>query len=90
MVYWLLDFCIFESMGKVNHRKKLIDKIKNIDDEEVIDEIYRFLEISFDDTVYQLNDEQRKEIEQARAEIKAGKGISSEEVNKEIDEWLKK
>ncbi|MEX0810882.1 MAG: hypothetical protein WD048_01615 [Chitinophagales bacterium] len=77
-------------MGKVNHRKKLIDKIKNIDDEEVIDEIYRFLEISFDDTVYQLNDEQRKEIEQARAEIKAGKGISSEEVNKEIDEWLKK
>lgn len=77
-------------MGKVKHRNKLIDRIKEIDDQNVIDEIHRLLNIEFDDNIYELNADQKKEIEQARSEIQSGKGISSEKLNKEIDEWLGK
>ena len=77
-------------MGKVNQREELIKKIRNIEDKNVIDEIYRLLEIDFDDKVYKLSDAQQNEINEARAEFKRGEGISSQDVNKEMDEWLKK
>ncbi len=77
-------------MEKVKHREELLRRIKNIEDKDVIDEIYRLLEIDFDDSIYQLNEAQQREIEQARQEIKRGEGIPSEQLNKEIDEWLKK
>lgn len=35
-----------------------------------------------------LTNDQKKEIDQAREEINRDEGISSEEVDKEIDEWL--
>jgi hypothetical protein len=46
--------------------------------------------MNFDDSIYQLNEIQKKEINQARQEIKRGEGIPSEKLNKDIDEWLKK
>ncbi|MDZ7720619.1 MAG: hypothetical protein U5K72_17515 [Balneolaceae bacterium] len=77
-------------MENLKHREELIRRIKNIEDKDVLDEIYRLLDIDLDESVYELNELQKYEIEQARKELKNGKGIPSNQVNKEIDEWLKK
>lgn len=76
-------------MIKNEQRNELIKKIKNIQDPKVIEEIYRLLEINVGESVYKLSDEQKKEIAQARDEINRGEGITSEQVDKEFDEWLK-
>ena len=76
-------------MDKVKHRKELLERIMLIEDKDVLDEIYRLLHMNFDDPIYQLNEIQKKEIDQARQEIKRGEGIPSEKLNKDIDEWLK-
>jgi hypothetical protein len=69
-------------------RNELIERIKNIQDPKVIEEIYRLLEINLDESVFKLTPEQKKAIDQARDEINRGEGVSSEQVDKEFDEWL--
>jgi hypothetical protein len=75
-------------MTASQQRDDLIERIKSIQDPRVIEEIYRLLDISFEESVYMLTDEQRKDISQAREEISRGEGISSEQVDKEFDAWL--
>ena len=70
-------------------KNELIEKIKNIQDPEVIEELQRLLDMNVEPPVYKLTDDQKKEIDQARGEIRRNEGISSEEMDKEIDEWLK-
>lgn len=77
-------------MGNEQHLEALINRIRNIDDQNVLEEIHRLLDIDIDDTVYPLNREQESEIDQARKEIARGEGIPSNEIEKEFDEWLNK
>ncbi|MBD3631332.1 hypothetical protein [Cyclobacterium sp.] len=72
------------------HKNRLIEKIKSIDDKHIIDEIYRLLEVEFDDTVYLTNEKQKAEIAEARNQIENGEGNDSEEVFKKARKWLKK
>lgn len=69
-------------------RKKLIEKIKRVNDKHIIDEVYRLLNIDFDDTVYETNNDQKKAIKEAREQIKSGHTLSDKEVNKQISKWL--
>lgn len=71
------------------HRDKLIEAIKSIDDQTIIDEIYRLLKVEFDDTIYQTNEEQKDRIAKGWQEIVNGEGIESEEVFKKFREWPK-
>ena len=75
---------------KEKDRSRLINKIKTIKDKNVLDEIYRLLEIDFDDEVYITSQEQKEAITQARDQIKNSQTISSKEADKDIDEWLEK
>lgn len=77
-------------MGNLKHRDALINRIRKIDDKNVLDEIKRLLDLNFNDTVYQLNEDEEAEIAQAREELSRGEGISSEQIEKEFDEWLNK
>jgi hypothetical protein len=70
-------------------RDKLIEKIKSIDDRNIIDEIYRLLKVNFDDTIYETNDEQKDRIAKGIQQIENGEGIESEEVFKKMRKWLK-
>lgn len=72
----------------IKQRDELIERIKSIQDPRVIEEIYRLLDITFEESVYMLTDEQKKDISQAREEIKRGEGISSEQADQEFDAWL--
>lgn len=78
-------------MIEAKHKKELLNRIKSIDNKDILDEIYRLLEVNFeDDSIYHLNEQQKTEIDQARNEIKQGKGIESNQADRDIDEWLER
>ncbi len=78
-------------MSAIELKKRLIDKIQKIDNENLLGEAYRLLELETEDIeIYKLNDEQRKAINEARQQIKNGQFLTDEKSNLEIDEWLNK
>ena len=78
-------------MSTIELRKRLIDKIQKTDNEDLLAEAYRLLELETEDIeIYKLNNDQRKAITEARQQIKSGQFLTDEQSNKEIDEWLSK
>lgn len=75
---------------QTQYRNKLIDRIKSIKDKDVIDEIYRLLDVDVDSSVFETSQEQKHEIAEAQQQLADGLGISSEKAEHEIEEWLKK
>jgi vacuolar-type H+-ATPase subunit H len=68
----------------------LIQKISSTQDERILQEINRLLETGLDEEIYQLTDEQKAGIEEAKEQIKNGQYLSNEDANKEVEEWLRK
>jgi hypothetical protein len=78
-------------MSTIELRKRLIDKIQKTDNEDLLAEAYRLLELETEDIeIYKLNNDQRKAITEARQQIKSGQFLTDEQSNKEIDQWLSK
>ena len=78
-------------MSTIELRKLLIEKIQLTDDDKLLEEASRLLEVEIGDAeVYILNDKQKIAIEEGRKQIINGEYITDEESNKEIDEWLSK
>lgn len=75
-------------MVTAKHRNELINRIKTIADKDILDEVYRLLEVDFDDSIYKMNESQKLEISQAKKEIKQAKGIDATKADRDIDEWL--
>ncbi len=76
-------------MSTVDLRKRLIDKIQKTEDENLLKEAYRLLELETENIeIYKLSDEQRKAIHEGREQISKGQFLSNDQANKEIDEWL--
>lgn len=72
-------------------KKRLIDKIQKSEDNNLLEEAYRLLDLESQDIeVYQLNDEQKSAVAEAREQIKKGQVLTQDQANQEIDEWLKK
>ena len=67
----------------------LIHRISEINDIQFLEAIKTILDEKAEDSVIVLTDEQKQEIIQSRKEIKEGLFISNEELDKEIQEWLK-
>ena len=78
-------------MSTIELRKRLIDKIQKTDDENLLEEAYRLLELETESIeTYKLNDDQRNAVDQARQQIKKGEFLTDEQANQEIDKWLSK
>ncbi len=77
-------------MVNIQDKEKLIQKIKNIENQDLIEEINRLIDIEFDDTPYLTNEDQKKAIQEARAQINNGDIINGDQADKEIDEWIGK
>ena len=78
-------------MSTIELRKLLIEKIKLIDDDKLLEEASRLLEVEIEESdIYILNGKQKEAIEQGRKQISKGEYLTDEESNKEIDEWLSK
>jgi predicted transcriptional regulator len=78
-------------MSTIELRKLLIEKIQVTDDDKLLEEASRLLEVEIEEPdVYLLNDKQKEAIEEGRKQIINGEYLTDEESNKEIDEWLGK
>jgi hypothetical protein len=74
-------------MSTIELRKRLIDKIQKTDNEALLAEVYRLLEIETEDLeLYKLTNDQRKAITEARQQIKSGQFLTDEQSNNEMDE----
>jgi len=72
-------------------RNKVIGKINQIDDDELLNEVYRLLDDHFEDTeIYLLSENHKTVIEEAKGQIDRGEYITNEQANDEIGKWLNK
>ncbi len=66
-------------------KQKVIDRINNIDDEELLKDVYRLL-YGMQETrkVLQLNDEQRNMVREAKEAYRRGEFLTSEEMFRDL------
>jgi hypothetical protein len=77
-------------MSGIELKEKLINSINKTDNEELLHEVYRLLEIENEDIeVYKLSDEQRMAISISQQQIINGEFVTNQEADNEIEEWLK-
>ena len=78
-------------MTTLELRNRVIGKINQINDDEILTEVYKLLDNSFDDSeIYILSDNHKIAIEKAKDQIGNGDFLTNDQANKDIDEWLKK
>ena len=77
-------------MPEESLKDKLINKIKEINDPAILEEVSNLFELQEPETVYQTNDKQKKAIEEAREQIKNKETLTDDQADKDTDEWLNK
>ena len=71
-------------------KEKLINKIKETNDPPLLEEISTLFELQEPESVYEVNDAQKRKIEEAREQIKNKQTLSGLQADKDTDEWLNK
>lgn len=72
-------------------RNKVIGKINQIDDEEILSEIYRMLDdANHEEEIFQLSEDHKKAIEEGKSQIERGEFLTNKKVHQEIGKWLNK
>ena len=77
-------------MSSAELKEKLIEHIRKTEDKQLLEEISHLFELQESDTVYQVNDQQKKNISEAKEQIKKNQLLSNDDANKDIDGWLNK
>lgn len=77
-------------MAVTDIKEKLINKIKETNDPHLLEEISALFELQEPESIYEVNDAQKKKIEEAKEQIKNKQTLSDEQANKDTDEWLNK
>lgn len=78
-------------MSNTELKEKIISRIQESENRDLLKDVETLLNIESEDLeVYKLTDEQKKGIDEAKAEIQNGKFISGEDSDKEVDKWLEK
>ena len=77
-------------MSTSNLKIGLINRIAQLKENYVIDEIDRMLDFELEEGSFKLNSKQKARILEGREEYKAGKVLIEKKANKQIQEWLSK
>ena len=79
-------------MTAIELKKKIIDKIQLIENEDLLKETYRLIDIELEDieSPYVLSAEMVSAISEARNQINKGDYLAHEQANEQIEEWLDK
>ncbi len=78
-------------MTEIELKKKLIRKINQTKNNEILEEMYRLIENEeTDNSLYVLSEEQNRIVEEAQMQFKNGEFLTSEQADKNIEEWLGK
>ncbi len=75
-------------MSTAELKKKLINQIHEINDDDILKEIYQILKSGKQDKIYKLTDEQISTVQEAQEQIKRGEFLSDDDAEQEIDKWL--
>ena len=75
-------------MPEPSLKEILINKIKETNDPFILEEVSNLFELQEPETIYPVNDIQKKAIDEAREQIKNNQTLSDEQANKDTDEWL--
>ena len=72
-------------------KQQLIDKINSTTDDNILEEVYRILEVGIKEADrIVLSSEQKESIDKGIKDMEEGNYLSNEAANQEIEEWLKK
>jgi hypothetical protein len=72
-------------------KKRLIGKINQIENNELLEEMYRLIANEETDiSVYELSEEQIIAVEEGQLQYKNGEIITDDQADKDIEEWLGK
>jgi len=78
-------------MTTIEMKNQVIGKINQLTDNELLMDVYKLLNDSpTDSEIYRLSDNQKVAIDEAIDQINNGDFLTSEQANKEINEWLNK
>ena len=78
-------------MKTIEIKKKLIEEINLSNNKDLLEELYRFLNLENEmQETYKLDNEQISAVAEAREQIKKGEYLTNDDANQEIDEWLDK
>jgi len=77
-------------MSTIELKKNIISKITETEDLNLLEDVLKVLGMQTESQVFILNEEQRAAIEAGRADIRNGKFLTNEDVEKDLDEWLGK
>ena len=72
-------------------KQKLIGKIEQTDNNELLAEMYRLIaNEETDNAVYELSEEQMRAVEEGQLQYNDGRFLTEEQADKNIEEWLGK
>ena len=72
-------------------KQRLIGKIKQIENNELLEEMYRLItNDETDNSTYVLSDEQLKAVQEGKLQYLNGQFLTEEQSDKDIEEWLGK
>lgn len=72
-------------------KQRLIGKIKQIENNELLEEMYRLItNDETDNNIYVLSDEQLNAVQEGQLQYLNGQFITEDQADKDIEEWLGK
>ena len=72
-------------------KKKLIGKINQSEDNDLLEEMYRLIDITEkDNSIYELSNEQLDAVAEGQLQFKNGQFLAADKADKDIEEWLDK
>jgi predicted transcriptional regulator len=76
-------------MSTAELKNLLIHRIAAINDKTLLDAIKALIDTKSEQTIYQTTPEQRRSIEEGQEQIARGEYFTNDQVEKEVDQWLK-
>ena len=73
---------------RTNIKDRLIKKIQEVEDLEILEEIYSWLEDESQQDIYITSDVQKRAIKKGLKQLKDGQTLTEKQANQEIDQWL--
>lgn len=71
-------------------RDQVINKVSELEDESLLNDLIRLIDDSTDDEIYRVSDNHKEAINTAINQIEKGDYLTDEQSNKQIGEWLNK
>ncbi len=78
-------------MSNIELKERLIGKIRETDNDDILEEVYRLLGLEQEIVEpFKLSNDQKAAVSEARQQITDGEFLTDEDADNDIDEWLNK